>query len=82
MLKLLPTIGHVILNSGEVRHNWLDLIRNLHQNEIPLKRVPSLEAALSRSLCDVKVTQRVFRPQLLAEAYESRLRALTTRIGE
>lgn len=74
--------GHVILNSGEVRHNWLDLIRNLDRYEKPLRRVPALEAALSRSMCDVKVAQRLFRPALLAETYESQLRMLTTSIGD
>lgn len=73
--------GHVVLNSGEVRHNWLDIIRNLGRYELPLTRVPALEQALSRSLCDVKVAQRLFRPELLAEAYESHLRMLTTSIG-
>lgn len=72
--------GHVILNSGEVRHNWLDLIRNLDRYD--LNRVPALEAALSRSVCDIQVTQRLFRPQLLAEVYESHLRMLTTSIGD
>lgn len=71
--------GHVILNSGEVRHNWLDLIRNLEHYDS--NRIPSLEAALSRSFCDINVTQRLYRPQLLAEVYESRLRMLTTSVG-
>lgn len=74
--------GHVVLNSGEVRHNWLDVIRNLLHYEIPLKRVPALEKALSRSICEIKVAQRLFRPELLAEAYESHLRMLTTSMGD
>ena len=74
-------LGHIVLNSGEVRHNWLEVIRNLVRYEIPLKRVPALEKALSRSMCEIKVAQRLFRPELLAEAYESHLRMLTTSIG-
>ena len=74
--------GHLILNSGEVRHNWLEMIRNLDHYEVPLKRVPSLEAALSRSLSDIQVTHRRFRPELLAEAYESQLRKLTTSLAD
>jgi hypothetical protein len=69
------------LNSGEVRHNWLDLIRNLLRYETPLKRVPALEKALSRSICEIKVAQRLFRPELLVEAYESHLRMITTSMG-
>lgn len=74
-------LGHIVLNSGEVRHNWLDMIRNLVRYEVSLKRVPALEKALSRSLGDIKVAQRRFRPELLAEAYESQLLMLTTSIG-
>lgn len=74
-------LGHVILNSGEVRHNWLDLIRNLNRYDTHLKRIPALQAALSRSLCEIHVAQRRFRPELLAEAYESHLRNLTTSLG-
>ena len=73
--------GDIILNSGEVRSNWLDFIRNIEKNEKPLKRVPALEAALSRYICDIKVSQRVFRPKLLAEYYECHLRVLTTSLG-
>jgi len=73
--------GHVILNSGEVRHNWLDLIRNLERYDNHLKRIPALQAALSRSLCEIQIAQRLFRPELLAEAYESHLRSLTTSLG-
>lgn len=64
-----------------MRHNWLDVIRNLRRYEIPLKRVPALEKGLSRSICEIKVAQRLFRPELLAEAYESQLRMLTTSVG-
>ncbi|XP_046450179.1 T-cell activation inhibitor, mitochondrial-like, partial [Daphnia pulex] len=74
--------GHIVLNSGEVRHNWLDLIRNLLRYETPLKRVPALEKALSRSICEIKVAQRLFRPELLVEAYESHLRMITTSMGD
>lgn len=57
----------------------MELIRNLDRYE--LNRIPSLEAALSRSLCDIKVTHRLFRPHLLAEVYESHLSMLTTSLG-
>ena len=75
------SLGHVIFNSGEVRSNWLEFIRNLERYEIPLKRVPMLEAALSRSICDIQISQRVYRPKLLAEYYECHLKNLTTSIG-
>lgn len=74
--------GHVILNSGEVRHNWLDVIRNVERYEAPLKRVPLLEASLSRQLSDIHVTHRRFRPELLAGVYESQLINLTTSLGD
>jgi Domain of unknown function (DUF4461) len=66
--------GHLILNSEEVRHNWLEMIRNVDHYEVPLKRVPPLEAAMSLSLSDTQVPHRRFRPELLAENYESQLR--------
>jgi Domain of unknown function (DUF4461) len=58
---------------------------DLDHHEVPLKRVPSLEAALSRwftTLSDIQATHRRFRPELLAEAYESQLRKLTTSLAD
>ncbi|KAK2712671.1 T-cell activation inhibitor, mitochondrial-like [Artemia franciscana] len=74
--------GHVSLNSGEVRHNWLELIQNVGRYDGVLSRIPSCEKGLSRALRDIKVTRRRFGPSLLAEEYESQLKRLLTAIGD
>ncbi|CAG7706155.1 unnamed protein product [Allacma fusca] len=74
--------GHVILNSGEVRTNWLDLIRNAHKYDNLIFRIPSVQATLSRTLKDIKVVHRKFGPLRMAESYESLLRKLITSIGD
>jgi hypothetical protein len=50
--------GHVILNSGEVRANWLDLIKRANKHNVFISRIPSVEKALSRALKDISVVHR------------------------
>ncbi|CAL8070728.1 unnamed protein product [Orchesella dallaii] len=74
--------GHVILFSGEVRSNWLDLIKRVHLHDALILRIPNVESALSRALKDIKVVHRKFQPTRLAETYEVHLRKLITSIGD
>ncbi|KDR15586.1 T-cell activation inhibitor, mitochondrial isoform X1 [Zootermopsis nevadensis] len=74
--------GHVMLNSGEVRHNWLDLIKNVHKQDAVLFRIPSFERAVSRVLRDIKVVRRKFQPKVMAKQYENQLRRLTTSLSD
>jgi len=53
--------GHVILNSGEVRSNWLDLIKQVPKHDAFILRIPSVQKALSRSLQDIKVVHRLVK---------------------
>lgn len=74
--------GHVILYSGEVRANWLDLIKRVHTHDRLLLRIPNVENALSRALKDIKVVHRKFEPTRLAESHEVHLKKLITSIGD
>ncbi|KAF2902199.1 hypothetical protein ILUMI_03975 [Ignelater luminosus] len=74
--------GHVMLNSGEVRHNWLDLIKNLRKYDQVYHRIPSFEKALSQVLLDIQVVRRKFMPKILAGEYEKNLQQLTTNVSD
>jgi hypothetical protein len=50
--------GHIVLNSGEVRRNWLDVIKNVQKQDAVILRLPSVQKALSKSLKDIKVVHR------------------------
>ncbi|XP_008552215.1 T-cell activation inhibitor, mitochondrial isoform X3 [Microplitis demolitor] len=80
--------GSVMLNSGEVRHNWLDLIKNVKKYDPVLLRLPAFEKAVSRVLLDIKIGRRVlymcrkFMPKVMVGQYESQLRQLTTTLSD
>lgn len=74
--------GNVMLNSGEVRHNWLDLLKNVGSHDVVLQRIPSFEKAVSRVLRDIKVVRRKFQPKVMAKDYENHLRRLTTSLSD
>ncbi|KAJ9600978.1 hypothetical protein L9F63_000873, partial [Diploptera punctata] len=74
--------GNIMLNSGEVRHNWLDLIKNVHKQDAVLFRIPAFERAVSRVLLDIKVVRRKFQPKVMAKQYENQLRRLTTSLSD
>ncbi|XP_058790990.1 T-cell activation inhibitor, mitochondrial-like isoform X2 [Phymastichus coffea] len=74
--------GNVMLNSGEVRHNWLDLIKNVRKYDAVLLRLPAFEKAVSRVLLDIKVGRRKFMPKVMVGQYESQLRQLTTTLSD
>ncbi|XP_074102944.1 T-cell activation inhibitor, mitochondrial isoform X2 [Cotesia typhae] len=74
--------GSVMLNSGEVRHNWLDLIKNVKKYDPMLARLPAFEKAVSRVLLDIKIGRRKFMPKVMVGQYESQLRQLTTTLSD
>uniref|UniRef100_A0A0A9Z0P0 T-cell activation inhibitor, mitochondrial n=2 Tax=Lygus hesperus TaxID=30085 RepID=A0A0A9Z0P0_LYGHE len=74
--------GYVLLNSGEVRHNWLDFLKNLSNQDEALKKLPYFEKALSRVLKDIRIARRKFQPHTMVTNYESNLRRLTTTLGD
>lgn len=74
--------GSVMLNSGEVRHNWLDLIKNVRKYDSILQRLPAFEKAVSTVLLDIKVGRRKFMPKVMAGQYERQLRQLTTTLSD
>ncbi|KAJ8672504.1 hypothetical protein QAD02_003763 [Eretmocerus hayati] len=74
--------GNVMLNSGEVRHNWLDLIKNVKKYDAVLLRLPAFEKAVSRVLLDIKVGRRKFMPKVMVSQYESQLRQLITTLSD
>ncbi|XP_071563157.1 T-cell activation inhibitor, mitochondrial isoform X1 [Temnothorax nylanderi] len=80
--------GNVMLNSGEVRHNWLDLIKNVRKHDAVLLKLPAFEKAVSQVLLDIKVGRRVlymcrkFMPKVMVGQYEQQLRQLTTTLSD
>ncbi|XP_011704176.1 PREDICTED: T-cell activation inhibitor, mitochondrial isoform X3 [Wasmannia auropunctata] len=58
--------GNVMLNSGEVRHNWLDLIKNVRKHDAVLLKLPAFEKAVSQVLLDIKVGRREAGPLMLS----------------
>ncbi|CAK9795028.1 T-cell activation inhibitor, mitochondrial [Anthophora quadrimaculata] len=74
--------GSVILNSGEVRHNWLDLIKNIQKYDVVLLRLPAFEKAVSQVLLNIKVGRRKFMPKVMVSQYERQLRQLTTTLSD
>ncbi|CAG9860530.1 unnamed protein product [Phyllotreta striolata] len=74
--------GHIMLNSGEVRHNWLDFIKNVDKYEAALKRIPIFEKSLSHVLRNIKVSRRKFMPKIMAYQYEQNLKQITTSLSD
>ena len=50
--------GHLILNSGEVITNGINVIRRCADDKLYLQKVPHLQRALSRHLRDIQVVHR------------------------
>lgn len=74
--------GHIMLNSGEVRHNWLELIHNVQNYDINLSRIPNFEKAVSQVLRNIKVGRRKFMFKILARDYEKNLLQITTNLSD
>ncbi|XP_023290193.1 T-cell activation inhibitor, mitochondrial isoform X2 [Orussus abietinus] len=73
--------GDVMLNSGEVRHNWLD---NVRKYDVVLLKLPAFEKAVSTVLLNIKIGRRVFymcrkfMPKIMVGQYEQQLRQIIT----
>ena len=74
--------GHIILYTGEVRTNWLKVIRNIENFEASLKNIPLVEKALSQSLRNIKISHRKNQPLRLVEDYKSHLMKLVTKVND
>ncbi|XP_026277751.1 T-cell activation inhibitor, mitochondrial isoform X1 [Frankliniella occidentalis] len=74
--------GNVLLSSGEVRHNWLDFLKHVWQQDAALLAIPAMQKAVSRVLRDIKVVHRKFQPNIMAKSYTSQLRRLVTSLSD
>lgn len=74
--------GDVLLSSGEVRHNWLDFLKNVRQQDAALTAIPAMQKAVSRVLRDIRVVHRKFQPNVMARNYANQLRRLVTSLGD
>lgn len=74
--------GHIMLYSGEVRHNWLELIKNVKKYDLVLLRIPAFEKAVCLVLRHIKVGRRKFMPKILAGEYERHLLQITTSLND
>jgi len=74
--------GDIVLYAGEVRRNWLNVIKKAKEADGMLRAVPASERSLSQSLRGIKVVRRINQPITLVEDYRLRLRQLLTAIGD
>ncbi|XP_039433248.1 T-cell activation inhibitor, mitochondrial [Culex pipiens pallens] len=70
--------GHIMLFTGDVQENWLDLLQNVEKHDAHLRKLPAYEHALSQVLRNIRVGRRKFMPKAQAMAYASHLRKITT----
>lgn len=70
--------GNVMLFTGDVPTNWLELVKNLPKHDVYLTKIPAYEYALSQVLLKIRVGRRKFMPKAQAAAYTSHLRKVTT----
>ncbi len=74
--------GHIVLFSGEVRSNWLNVIKRVPLSKDILGIIPFVEKSLSQAMRDIQVVRRQNQPITLVEDYRSRLRQLLTILGD
>lgn len=72
--------GNVMLFTGDVSTNWLELAKNLPKHDMYLTKIPAYEYALSQVLLKIRVARRKFMPKAQANAYTSHLRKVTTNL--
>jgi len=73
--------GDIILYSGEVRSNWLNIIKNAPKSDQLLQFLPLYEKALSQSLLGIKVVQ-MYKDITLVDEYRTRLRKVVTSLSD
>ncbi len=74
--------GDIVLFSGEVRSNWLNVIKRAPNAAPTLRAIPFVEKSLSQSLRGIRVVRRHNQPITLVDDYRARLRRLLTTIGD
>ncbi|KAK9888864.1 hypothetical protein WA026_001084 [Henosepilachna vigintioctopunctata] len=74
--------GHIMLNIAEVRHNWLELIKNVRSYDSILSRIPNFEKAVSQVLRNIKIGRRKFMFKVMAGEYERNLLQVTTSLSD
>ncbi|KAG7306024.1 hypothetical protein JYU34_008594 [Plutella xylostella] len=74
--------GEVFLNIIDVRHEWLNLIKNVSQQDSALALIPDYEETLSSVLRKIHICRRKFMPKVSAQQYCSHLRQLVTSVGD
>ncbi|CRK86368.1 CLUMA_CG000214, isoform A [Clunio marinus] len=72
--------GDIHLFTGDVQNNWLDLIKNIPQQEVYLSTIPMYENTLSQVLRDIQIARRKFMPKTLAKNYSSHLSKVITNV--
>nr|XP_040234454.2 T-cell activation inhibitor, mitochondrial [Anopheles coluzzii] len=70
--------GNVMLFTGDVQRNWLELIKTIDKHDSYLRKLPAYEFALSQVLRNIRIGRRKFMPKAQAMAYASHLRKITT----
>ena len=74
--------GQIILYTGEVRTNWLNVIRNIPNFENSLNNIPLVEKALSQNLRNIKIVHRKNQPLRLVDDYKQQLMRLVTNVSD
>ena len=74
--------GHIIIYSGEVRHNWLNTIRCIPDADKRLDKIPLVEKALSQFLNDIRIVRTKHQKSVTVDDYRIRLRKLITNLGD
>ena len=74
--------GQIILYTGEVRSNWLNVIRNVPIFQASLEHIPLVEKALSQNLRGIKIRRRPNQPLKLVENYKQQLMQLVTNVSD
>jgi len=74
--------GQIILYTGEVRTNWLNVIRNIPNFENSLNNIPLVEKALSQNLRNIKIVHRKNQPLRLVDDYKVQLMRLVTNVSD
>ena len=74
--------GQIILYTGEVRTNWLKVLRNIPKFEASLQKIPLTEKALSQNLRGIKIRRRPNQPIKLVENYKQQLMQLVTNVSD
>ena len=74
--------GHIIIYSGEVRHNWLNTIRCIPEADKRLDKIPLVEKALSQFLKDICIVRTKHQKSVTVDDYRIRLRKLITNLGD